>query len=55
MTPPNPNQIYVPVRVEGNVVRDNGGDVVAVCANHRFAEAIARLVNAEAGVVPHPR
>ncbi len=44
----DPLQIYVPVTSDGNKVLDNGGDVIAVCANPVIAATIAQAINRDA-------
>ena len=48
MRPPNSFQIYVPVRTEGHVIRDNGDDVIITCVNPAIARTVADLINRDA-------
>lgn len=41
-------QIFVPVTADGIYVRDNGGDLVAMCSTPQAAERIAYLLNMDA-------
>jgi len=44
-----PSRVFVPVSADGNVVRDNGGDVICMCFTAELAAQIATLINADAG------
>ena len=43
-----PSKIFFPVRPEGLLVKDNGGDVIAQCFTPEMAVRIATLINADA-------
>ena len=48
MSQPNPNQIYVPVRADGHLIRDNGGDIIATTINPVIAQGITAAINRDA-------
>jgi hypothetical protein len=42
-----PSQVFVPVRVVGREVLDNGGDVICICFTPALAQRVAELINAD--------
>lgn len=48
MGAPNPHQIYVPVRADGEKILDNGGDIIATCSNPAIAFGMANAINRDA-------
>lgn len=42
-------QVFVPIRAEGNLLYDNGGDIIAQCHSAAFAARIAQLINKDSG------